>query len=71
MSQYETAKSLLAELTVVERSDRFKNFKLAGRVVACRKLYEAGETQTSLAQRFGVDPKAIRDCVTFKTYRNV
>lgn len=77
MSKYHTSKLVIANLVQAERSDRYQSHKLARRsngvhgATLCRELYFAGVSINDLADRFGVTPQAIGQCVNFKTYRNV
>lgn len=77
MSKYSASKLAAANLVKMERSDRYQSHKLARRsngvhgATLCRELHAAGVSVPNLADRFGVTPQAIGQCVSFKTYRNV
>ena len=76
MSRYNLSKLIVNDLVKIERSDRFKSHKIARTnpsfgATLVRELHAAGASTSYLANRFGCTPEAIRQCVTFITYKNV
>lgn len=73
MSHYTLSKNIVQNIVQIEREDRYSR-KLNRSPFAptlVRELHAAGASKRYLAHRFGCTPEAIRQCVTFKTYRNV
>jgi len=72
-SRYTVSKLIVADLVTIERTDRFSH-KL-GRTpftpVLVRELHAAGATSAYLADRFGCTPRAINQCVSRTTYKNL